>query len=323
MFKGSVINAIRLRLVFMGTPAYALPSLEALVAAGHELACVYSQPPRPTRRGQRLEPSAVEARARALGLEVRTPRSLRPLDEALAFAALGADAAVVVAYGLILPPAVLAAPRLGCINAHASLLPRWRGAAPIERAIMAGDAETGVTIMRMAEGLDTGPMLLSRRVPIAADTTAGALRERLSLLSAALLIEALDGLARGVLTPTPQDDVAASYAAKLTPADERLDWRRPADELERLVRALNPKPGAHFMHRGERIKVWVAETFDRADGVAPGTVLDDRLLIACADGSALRPLRLQRPGRNAMPVEALLRGYPIQKGEVIECPATS
>jgi methionyl-tRNA formyltransferase len=305
----------------MGTPDYAVPSLDALVAAGHDLVCVYSQPARPTGRGQRLEPSPVEARARALGLMVRTPRSLKPAEESVAFAALRLDAAVVVAYGLILPPAVLAVPRLGCINAHASLLPRWRGAAPIERAIMAGDTETGVTIMQMAEGLDTGPMLLARRLPIAPDATAGALRDQLAALSAALLVEALDGLERHGLEPVRQDDSAACYAAKLTPDDERLDWRRPAIELERLIRALYPRPGAYFVHRGARIKVWAAEAITRTSGATPGTVLDDGLLIACAEGSALRPHQLQRPGRKTMPVDALLRGYPMPKGEVLECPA--
>ncbi|MSO74933.1 MAG: methionyl-tRNA formyltransferase [Alphaproteobacteria bacterium] len=305
----------------MGTPDYAVPALDALVAAGHELVCVYSQPARRSGRGRNFEPSAVESRARALGLSMRTSRTLKSAEESAAFAALKADAAVVVAYGLILPRAVLAAPRLGCINAHASLLPRWRGAAPIERALMAGDTETGVTIMRMAEGLDTGPILLERRVPIAPDTTAGTLRERLALLSAELLLEALDGLARGSIAPAPQDETTACYAVKLTPADERLDWRRPAVELERFVRALNPRPGAHFVHRGERIKLWATEPTSTIGYATPGTVLDDGLLIACAGGSALRLIQVQRPGRKTMTVDALLRGYPISKGEVLECPA--
>ncbi len=307
----------------MGTPDFAVPSLDALVAAGHQIACVYSQPPRPSGRGQRLEPSAVEARARALGLMVRTPRSLKPAEESAAFSALTVDAAVVVAYGLILPRAVLAAPRLGCINAHASLLPRWRGAAPIERAIMAGDRETGVTIMQMAEGLDTGPMLLARHVPIGPDETAGALRQRLAELSATLLIEALDGLSHGTIVAVPQDDATARYAAKLLPSDERLDWRQPASELVRATRALSPRPGAHFLHRDERIKVLAAEVVERADDAAPGTVLDDGLLIACAIGGAFRPTVLQRPGRKPMAVQALLRGYEIAKGEVLECPASA
>ncbi|MGD9537641.1 MAG: methionyl-tRNA formyltransferase [Alphaproteobacteria bacterium] len=307
----------------MGTPDYAVPSLDALVAAGHEVVCAYSQPPRRAGRGKHLVPSPVEARARALGIEVRCPVSLKPPGEAEAFAALGADAAIVVAYGLILPRAVLKAPRLGCLNAHASLLPRWRGAAPIERAIMAGDQETGVAIMQMDEGLDTGPVLLERRIAIAPGMTAGALRDLLAALSATLLIEALDGLARGALTATPQDGTAACYAAKLRPEEEPLDWRLPATELERLVRALNPRPGAHFAHRGERIKVWTAEMLADARGATPGTVLDDRLLVACGEGSALRPTILQRPGRKPMPADELLRGYPIARGEVLSCPASA
>lgn len=305
----------------MGTPDYAVPALDALVAAGHQLVCVYSQPPRPSGRGRRLEPSPVESRARALGLEVRTPRTLKSPEESAAFGALGPDAAVVLAYGLILPRAILAAPWLGCLNAHASLLPRWRGAAPIERAIMAGDHETGIAIMQMAEGLDTGPVLLERRVPIATDATGGRLREQLALLSAELLLEALDGLLEGTMSPRPQQETAASYAAKLGPVDERIDWRRPAIELERLVRALNPRPGAHFVYRGERVKVLAADLGAPRDRATPGTVLDDGLMIACADGGTLRLTLLQRPGRNIMAVDALLRGYPISKGEVLECPA--
>jgi methionyl-tRNA formyltransferase len=306
-----------LKVVFMGSPAFALPALDAL-AERHRVVAVYSQPPRPSGRGRRIEPPAVEARARALGLEVRSPRSLRPAAEAAAFAALGADAAIVVAYGLLLPPPFLEAPRLGCLNAHASLLPRWRGAAPIERAIMAGDAETGVTIMRMAEGLDTGPMLLAARVPIGPAETGGSLRAMLSALSATLLLEALDKLAAGALVATAQDERLACHAAKLTPADEQLDWCLRADALERRVRALHPAPGAFLERRGERIKVFAAEVLGGARaGTLPGCVVDSRFAIACGEGTALRPLVLQRPGRKALGLDEFLRGYGVPDGEVL------
>ena len=299
----------------MGSPAYAVPTLEALIEAGHRVRAVYCQPPRPAGRGHRLEPSPVESRARTLGLEVRSPKSLKPPEETEAFTALSLDAAVVVAYGLLLPTTILAAPRLGCLNAHASLLPRWRGAAPIERAIMAGDAETGVTIMQMEQGLDTGPMLLTRRVPILRDTTGGALRDELSRLSASLMIEALDGVAAGTLEGVAQDNALACYAPKLMSAEERLDWTGPAAALERAVRAFSPRPGAHFMWQDERIKVFGAEAVDHAHAeVEPGTALDDHLLIACAGGSALRPLSLQRPGRKALALDEFLRGCKVPKG---------
>lgn len=302
----------------MGSPAFAVPTLDALIGAGHQVKAVYCQPPRPAGRGHRLEPSAVESRARALGLEVRVPRSLKPAEEAEAFKALALDAAVVVAYGLILPRAILDAPRLGCINAHASLLPRWRGAAPIERAIMAGDQETGVTIMRMEEGLDTGPMLLTHRVPITLEVTGGALRDELAVLSAALMVEALDGLAAGTIRATSQDSGLACYAPKLSTADERLDWARSATSLARVVRALAPRPGAHFIWQSERIKVFGTEANARAPGDAsPGTVLDDRLLIACGEDSALRPTLLQRPGRKALPLDEFLRGTKIARGTTL------
>jgi methionyl-tRNA formyltransferase len=304
----------RLRLAFMGTPDFAVPCLDALLAAGHEIAAVYTQPPRPAGRGGKPRPSPVQQAAERHGLPVRTPPSLKGVEEPAAFAALKLDGAVVVAYGLILPKAILVAPRLGCLNVHASLLPRWRGAAPIQRAIMAGDKETGATIMQMDEGLDTGPMLLREPIPIAEDDTAGTLHDKLAVLGARLIAAALEGLAAGRLTATPQPAEGVSYAAKLTRADEALDWRKPARELARQVRALSPRPGAWFMARGERIKLLAAESL--AGEGAPGTVLDDRLTVACGSG-ALRLLQLQRAGRGPMAADDLLRGFLLPKGTAL------
>jgi methionyl-tRNA formyltransferase len=301
----------RLRLVFMGSPTFALPTLSALIAAGHEIACVYTQPPRPAGRGRGTRPCPVHAFALDHGLEVRTPKSLKGESEQAAFAELGCDAGVVAAYGLILPQAVVEAPRLGCYNVHASLLPRWRGAAPIQRAILAGDGETGVSIMRVEAGLDTGPVLLAQAVPIAPTITAGDLHDALAELGARLMVVALAGVAAGALTPRPQPDQGVTYAAKLGPDDERLDWSKPAVELERAVRALSPSPGVWFEHAGERIKVLQARVVG-ACGL-PGTVLDDAPTVACGDG-ALALLRLQRPGRKPLDGEAFLRGYPLPPG---------
>lgn len=309
----------KLRIAFMGTPDFAVRCLAALVAAGHEVAAVYCQPPRPARRGHQLQPSPVQAYAETLGLPVRTPARL-DAAAAAAFAGLGLDAAVVAAYGLILPKPVLAAPRLGCINVHASLLPRWRGAAPIQRALLAGDRETGVTIMQMDEGLDTGPILLAESVPIEPQATAAALHDRLAASGARLVVRALDELAAGRLVPRPQPGEGATYAKKLGREEGRLDWRRPAVELERAVRALNPWPGVWFEHAGERIKVLAAAIAARGDA-APGTVLDDRLTVACGVG-ALRPTTLQRGGRAAQDAAAFLRGYPVPAGTMLPCPAT-
>ena len=231
-----------LKLVFMGTPAYAVPTLDALSASGHSMVVVYTQPPRAAERGRKVRPTPVALRAEAAGIPVSTPPSLKPAEVQAAFAALGADLAVTVAYGLILPPAVLAAPRLGCINAHASLLPRWRGAAPIQRAIMAGDEATGITIMRMDEGLDTGPILAAERVPIGPETTGGMLHDTLAALSARLVVDAVDALAAGTLTETPQPSDGATYARKIGKHETAIDWRSPAAGIERLVRALAPKP---------------------------------------------------------------------------------
>jgi len=311
----------KLRLAFMGTPDFALPILRALIAAGHEVAAIYCQPPRPRGRGHRPLPSPVQAAAEKAGLPLRMPERL-DADEAAAFAALKLDAAVVAAYGLILPKPVLAAPRLGCLNVHASLLPRWRGAAPIERAIMAGDSETGVTIMQMDEGLDTGPILMAEAVPIGPETTAAALCHQLEELGARLILVALEGRANGRLVPEPQPELGATYAKKLRREEGRLDWRLPAGALERRIRALNPAPGIWFALGAERIKVLAAECAEASPSAAPGTVLDASLRIACAEG-ALRPLVLQRAGKAPQAREAFLRGFPIAAGTVLPCPAIS
>jgi len=302
---------VTLRLAFMGTPDFAVPILEALRAAGHEIAAVYTQPPRPAGRGHQPQPSPVARAAAAAGIPVRTPARL-DAAEVEAFRALVLDAAVVAAYGLILPPTVLGAPRLGCINVHASLLPRWRGAAPIQRALLAGDSETGVTIMQMDAGLDTGPMLLKEAVPIGPKATAQELHDRLAALGASLVVRALAGLAAGTLAAVQQPAEGVTYAKKLAREEGRLDWRKTAAELERAVRALNPAPGVWLEHGGERIKVLAAEIVAAASG-APGTVLDAALTVACGSG-ALRLTRLQRPGRAPMEADALLRGFAIPAG---------
>jgi methionyl-tRNA formyltransferase len=310
----------KLRLAFMGTPDFAVPSLQGLLRAGHDVAAVYCQPPRPAGRGHRPVPSPVQRVAQAHEIAVRTPARLDA--EAAAFAALALDVAVVVAYGLILPKAVLAAPRLGCLNIHASLLPRWRGAAPIQRAILAGDGETGITIMEMDAGLDTGPMLLQEVVPIGPKTTAQQLHDRLAALGARFVVDALDGVARGSLVAKPQPQAGATYAKKLRREEGALDWRQPAAQLERAVRAFDPWPGAWLEQRGERIKVLAAELAASPDSAAPGTVLDDRLAVQCGAG-ALRPLSLQRPGRAPQDVDAFLRGFAIAAGTVLSWRATS
>ena len=294
-----------MRVVFMGTPAFAATALAAIADAGHEVACAYSQPPRPAGRGHRETRSDVHELAAARGIPVRTPARLRDPAEHAAFAALQADIAVVAAYGLILPRPVLDAPRHGCINIHASLLPRWRGAAPIQRAILAGDRETGVCIMRMEEGLDTGPVLLREAVPIGEETTAGALHDALAALGARLAVEALRGIAAGALRAEPQPEEGVTYASKIAKDEARLAWARPAAELARAVRAFNPFPGAFFELGGERIRVLAARA-EPGSG-EPGTALDDALLVACGEG-ALRALVVQRAGRAAMKAADFLRG---------------
>lgn len=298
----------------MGTPDFAAASLAALIAAGHDIEAVYSQPARPSGRGHRTQPSPVQALAASHGLPVSTPATLKDEAERRRFASLGLDAAIVVAYGLLLPKAFLEAPRLGCLNVHASLLPRWRGASPIQHAILAGDRETGITIMRMDEGLDTGPILLAEPLAIGPAETGGSLHDRLASLGARLIVEGLARLTAGKLVPRPQPAEGACYAPKLTRNDGRLDWRRPAEELARRVRALNPRPGAWCDAGHERLRVLAAEP--AAGNGPPGQLLDDRLTVACAMG-ALRLVEVQRPGRAAMGAEDFLRGYPLAKGTVL------
>lgn len=301
-----------LRLAFMGTPDFSVPILDALVSAGHQVACVYCQPPRPAGRGQQLQPSPVQRRAEALGIPVRHPKTLRTADAQAEFRDLALDCAVVAAYGLILPQPVLDAPRHGCINVHASLLPRWRGAAPIQRAIQAGDRETGVTIMQMEAGLDTGPMLLKDTLPIGPRTTARELHDALSALGAELIVAALDLLEAGALTPEPQPEAGVTYAAKLTKEEGLLDFAKPAAELDRQVRGLTPWPGCWFEAViGEKVKVLAAEPARGED--EPGTLLDGTFRVACGTG-ALRLLTVQRPGKGPVDGAAFLRGFPVKAG---------
>ncbi len=313
-----------LRIAFMGSPDFAVPVLEALVEAGHEIACVYSQPPRPAGRGKKLRPTPVHAAAEAYGLEVRTPRSLKKAPEQAEFAALNLDAAVVVAYGLILPQEVLDAPRLGCMNMHASLLPRWRGAAPIQRAIMAGDEMTGVQAMMMEAGLDTGPVLDSAETRIFPFDTAGSVHDRLAGLAADLAPRALAGLADGGLIPAPQVEEGVVYAHKLGPEDQRIDWTKPAQDVDCQIRGLAPFPGAFFYFQPEgdaeplRMKALMSKAEDGAEGAEPGEVLDPQLLIQCGDGGAVRLLRLQKPGSKAMDASDLLRGLSVPAGARFE-----
>jgi methionyl-tRNA formyltransferase len=298
-----------MRIIFMGTPEFAVPALVALVEAGHDVVAAYSQPPRPGgRRGRELTPSPVQREAEARGIPVRHPVSLRKPEAQAEFAALDADIAVVAAYGLILPQAILDAPRLGCLNIHASILPRWRGAAPIQRAILAGDATTGVTIMQMEAGLDTGPMLATLRTPIERKT-AGDLTVELATRGAGLLIDTLRDLKNHRAVPQPEDGV--TYASKIDKAEARLDFTHAAEQAERQVRAFAPAPGAFFELEGERYKVLAAE-IHQGEG-EPGTVIDEALTIACGS-KALRPTNVQRAGRPAMPTAELLRGRPITSG---------
>jgi len=302
-----------MRIIFMGTPDFAVPTLQALVDAAHEVVCVYTQPPRPGgRRGKELTPTPVHQRASDLGIEVRHPKSLKSAEEQEAFAALDADVAVVAAYGLILPQAVLDAPEHGCLNVHASILPRWRGAAPIHRSVMAGDTVTGVTIMQMEAGLDTGPMLAMARTPIEGKTT-GELTEELAELGAQLMVGTLRDLK--IHVPIAQDDADATYAAKIDKAEARIDWDRPAVEVVRHIRGLSPFPGAWFELDRQRVKLLRAEVVEGSG--APGEVLDERLAIACSEG-AIRPLELQRAGKPKMDLDTFLRGNAVARGTTLE-----
>jgi methionyl-tRNA formyltransferase len=298
-----------MRIAFMGTPVFAARLLEAVAAAGHEIACVYTQPEKPRGRGKAVRPTPVAEAAMRLGLPVRAPKSMRAAEEIDAFADLDLDAAIVVAYGQILKPPILAAPRLGCFNVHASLLPRWRGAAPIQRAIMAGDTVTGVQVMRMSEGLDEGAVLSTAEVAIEADDTAGTLHDKLMAAAAGLLPQTLAAIAAGTAVETPQAEAGATYARKIDTAEARIDWTRPATEVDRMIRGLSPFPGAWFQMPTAKGRVRVKALLSRlgrGDG-APGEALDEQLLIACGTG-AVRLLRLQREGKTAQDAADFLRG---------------
>jgi methionyl-tRNA formyltransferase len=299
-----------LRLAFMGTPDFAVPTLAELIAQGHEIAAVYSQPPRPKGRGMALEPGPVHKFAESVKLKVRTPLSLKDPDEQAAFAALDLDAAIVVAYGLLLPKAILDAPQLGCFNLHGSLLPRWRGAAPIQRAVMAGDTETGVMVMRMHEGLDTGPVLTAERVPVGRKTS-GDLTSELSRLGADLMVRTLGALERGAVTPHAQPEDGVTYAKKILKDEAHIDWRRSAHEIDCQVRGLSPFPGAFTEANGERLKILYAEPVPGTG--KPGVLLDDHLTVACGE-SALRLLKVQRAGKSVMSATELLKGFALPRG---------
>lgn len=300
------------RIAFMGTPPFAAQALHALHNAGHDIACVYSQPPRPAGRGKAPRKTAVHELAEKLGIEVRTPISLKSEGEQQAIRDLHLDVAVVAAYGLILPQAVLDAPTYGCLNIHASLLPRWRGAAPIERAVLAGDEKTGICIMQMEAGLDTGPVLLKGETEISKTDTGQSLHDRLADMGAGLVVEALAQLE--TLEPKVQDDTQATYASKIDKSEARLDFSKSAEELDRVIRAFNPRPGAFFELNGERIKLLQADILD-GNGTA-GTTLDEHFTIACGQG-ALKPILMQRAGKKAMKLDDVLRGFSVPQDTVL------
>ncbi len=308
-----------MRLAFMGSPDFAVPSLKALIAAGHDIVCVYSQPPRPAGRGKQLRNTPVHDAALDAGIEVRHPASLKSQEEKDAFAALNLDAAIVVAYGLILPKAVLAAPKYGCINLHGSLLPRWRGAAPMQRAIMAGDLVTGVQTMQMEAGLDTGPVYLTAETPITRKDTAGSIHDRLAELGGPLLLETLAGLDAGTLTAEPQAEDGVTYAHKLGSEDTRIDWTKPAAEIDCQIRGLSPFPGAWFEveQNGKRVRVkaLMSELTDGKGDAA--SVTDDQLTIACGDDCAVRLTRVQKAVKSACSAEDFLRGNPLKAGDKV------
>lgn len=305
-----------MKLIFMGTPAFAVPALTSLQEAGHEIVAVYTQPPRPAGRGQKDKLSPIHAYAIEKQLPVYTPTSLREAATQAEFAALGADAAIVAAYGLLLPPAILAACPYGCINIHPSLLPRWRGAAPIHRPLLAGDKETGVTIMQMDKGLDTGDMLLIEREVIKQDDTSETLHDRLALIGAELVVKTLARIAEGTIKAIKQPEEGVTYAAKLTKEEGRIDWQLPAENIERMIRAFTPWPGAYTTYQGETIKILQAHYSTAAIHAAPGTLVGSQFTVACGQGS-LQPLIVQRAGKSATACDAFLRGFPLQAGEVL------
>ena len=307
----------KLRIAFMGTPDFAVAALRALIAAGHDVVAVYAQPPKPAGRGHQVQKTPVHIAAEESGIAVFTPKTLRDAAEQQKFAALNLDVAVVAAYGLILPRAVLDMPRFGCINIHASLLPRWRGAAPIQRSILAGDAESGVTIMQMEAGLDTGAMLLADKCPITPTTTAGSLHDALAAMGARLIVPVLESVAAGTLKPVPQPADGVTYAAKLTRDDGRIDWQKPAVEIDRQIRGLQPWPGCFFMLGNEPVKLLATEIVPDSTGKPAGTIIADDFTVACGqgnDGGALRLLRVQRAGKNATDGASFLRGQRIEVG---------
>lgn len=303
-----------LRLIFMGTPDFAVPALHALKAAGHEIKAVYCQPPKPAGRGHEIQKTPIHRASEEMGLEIRTPKTLRDEAEQNHLKALAPDAIVVAAYGLILPQAVLDIPRLGCLNIHGSLLPRWRGAAPIHRALLAGDSETGITIMRMEAGLDTGPMLLKDSISITPTSTASSLHDALAEMGAKLIVQTLDLAAQGRLTEIKQPEEGVTYAAKLTREDGVIDWTRPAADIERQVRGLNPWPGAFFKLGEETIKVLKAEPAPQNIACPPATLLDEDFTVVCGDGT-LRLTLVQRAGKKPIDGASFLRGARLAKGE--------
>lgn len=304
-----------LRIAFMGTPDFAVTALHALHQAGHDIIAVYCQPPKPAGRGHLVQKTPVHKAAEALGIAVHTPKTLRNAEEQATFAALNLDVAVVAAYGLILPQAILSAPKFGCINIHGSLLPRWRGAAPIQRAILAGDTESGITVMQMDAGLDTGAMLLKDSVAITNQTTAQSLHDALADIGGRLIVQALDDLATGKLHPTAQPEIGATYASKLTREDGKIDWTKSAFEIERQIRALHPWPGCFFLMHGETVKLLAATIVPDKSG-EPGTLLDDQFTIACGE-QALRLTSVQRAGKKATEGASLLRGLRLPVGSTL------
>jgi len=300
-----------LRIAFMGTPDFSCSVLTALIDSDHEVVCVYSQPPRRAGRGKTLRPTPVHKLAEEHGIPVRTPSSLKSAEEHAAFEALDLDVAIVVAYGLLLPKAILDAPRYGCLNLHASLLPRWRGAAPIQRAIMAGDTETGVGIMQMAEGLDTGDVLAEDRVAIGPTTTAGSLHDELSVVGSRLMVETIAKLGSGLIKPQVQSETGVTYAKKIEKAEALIDWQLPASQLSCHIRGLSPFPGAYFEHEGTRVKILNVEVVSAAG--RPGELIDDNLCVACGE-DALRLTLLQRAGKSPMDSKTFSNGFPLPKG---------